>query len=83
MPAAKSSLQKVLELAGQFVSAQKGDWCHEDWEGFLAKVAKAGISLNDESKRNLGNILEGLKFFYHMMAAPAKKAPAGKKKTVL
>ena len=73
--AAKSKMQKVLDLAGEFVIAQKGSWGHAEWEGFLAKVAALDIEITDESKRSLGNILESCKCFYcDGDVAPAKKA---------
>lgn len=74
MATTMSALQKILELAEKFVTKQKGAWEHDEWEAFLAKAAQAGLDVNDESKRNLGNILEGLKYFYSVLPAPAKKA---------
>jgi len=74
--AAKTRLQKVLDLAGQFVTERKGVWSHDDWEGFLAKAAALGVAMDDESKRCLGNILEsckGLRADSEEAAAPAKK----------
>ncbi len=88
MAAAKEPVEKLLELAGQFIAKQKGNWDHADWEAFLNKVGTLGVPTDDESKRNLGNILEAGKFFYASMpkAAPkkktaAKKKPPAKKKT--
>ena len=63
MPA-KTILQGVLDAAGQFVVTQKGEWNHEQWEALLEKVAALGLDSSDETKRNLGNILESAKFFY-------------------
>jgi len=76
MPAAKNSLQKVLDLAGKFVTKQHGEWNHDEWEALLPKVAKMGFEMGDETKRNLGNILEASKHFYHNgpPAAVKKKA---------
>ena len=65
MPAAKNSLQKVLDLAGKFVTKQEGEWNHEEWETLLPKVTKMGFEMDDETKRHLGNILEASKHFYH------------------
>lgn len=97
MAAKKSELQKILDLAGEFVMKQEGAWEHADWESFLNKAVKAGVSIDDEGKRNLGNILEASKYFYGkgggapapeaVMAKassakrPAKKKAAAKKKT--
>ncbi|NIA15908.1 MAG: hypothetical protein GWP08_17740, partial [Nitrospiraceae bacterium] len=79
--ATKSTLESLLDLAGKFVIAQKGEWEHADWEALLSKAAAMGIVLNDEFKRNLGNILESCKYFYVVCpTAPAKKAAARKAK---
>ena len=77
MAAAKNMLEKLLDLAGEFVTEQKGAWEHDDWEAFLAKATKTGVEMDDESKRNLGNILEASKYFYQMMPP----APAPQQKT--
>lgn len=86
--AGKAALPGFVDLAYTFVNSHQGCWEHEDWETFLEDVAKTGITIDDEVKRNLGNILEALKFFYHAgltcgcccaeaaEKAPAKKAPA-------
>ena len=82
MPAT-SLLPKVLELAEKFVTAKKGCWDHVQWEEFLASAAKAGVTIDDESKRSLGNLLESAKFFYCAAACAAlapKKAPVAKPK---
>jgi hypothetical protein len=81
MPAAKSPVQKLLELAGQFVTKQKGVWDHDDWEAFLTKAGSLGVPVDDESKRNLGNILEAAKYFHATMPPPPKKKAASRKKT--
>jgi hypothetical protein len=87
MAAKKNSVEKILDLAGTFVTKQNGDWGHADWETFLNKAEKLGASVDDEGKRNLGNILEGAKYLYHRAGIepapkPAKKKTAPKKKTV-
>ncbi len=79
MAEARTVLQKVMEHAVQFVVAQKGAWDHDAWEKFAERVAKLGTAMDDEGKRNLGNILEGCKFFYHSAPPPAKKKPLAKK----
>jgi len=80
--AAKTTLEKLLDLAGKFVIEQKGEWQHDDWERLLAKTSSLGMEFSDENKRNLGNILESCKYFYACGAgtpSAAKKAPAKKK----
>ena len=80
--AAKSILQEVLDLAGGFVSAQKGQWGHDEWEKLLSDAAALGLELTDETKRNLGNIVESCKHFHAMEAKPVKAVPAKKKASV-
>ncbi len=67
------TLQKILETAGKFVADQKGDWDHDAWEKLLAKMDKLGLVMDDEAKRNLGNILEASRQFYLALPAPARK----------
>jgi hypothetical protein len=61
---AVTTLDKLLSLAGEFVTAQKGVWDHDAWEALLEKAAALGMVVSDDSKRSLGNILESAKFFY-------------------
>jgi hypothetical protein len=69
--------KKVFTLAAAFIATQKGEWSHDAWEGLLKRTEKAGVPVqDDESKRNLGNILEGVKFFY--LRAHTSEPPAGK-----
>ncbi len=79
MATKKNEVEKILELTGEFVTRQGGAWGHLDWESFLKKAAKAGVTLDDESKRNLGNILEGAKFLYHRAGIMPESKPAKKK----
>ena len=82
MAAKKNAVQKVLELAGDFVSKQGGTWEHDDWEGFLKKADKLGLATDDEGKRNLGNILEAAKQLYHRAdIEPPKPKTKAKSKT--
>lgn len=74
MATTKSMPERVLELAAKFVTRQKGTWEHDDWEAFLDEAGKLGLDLNDETRRNLGNILEAAKSF--CVVEPAKKAAA-------
>lgn len=76
--ATRNILRKVFDLAEAFVSKQNGVWEHTDWEAFLESITRDGIPVTDETKRNLGNILEAGKYFLAVeTAAPAmKKAPA-------
>lgn len=73
-------VQKLLTLAGKFVTEQQGTWDHEAWEGLLAEAAQTGMDMGDEAKRNLGNILEGSKYFYHNLPEKAPRKPRAKNK---
>mgnify|MGYP000876399984 CR=1 FL=1 len=78
MPA-KARLQKLLDLAGQFVTEQNAEWSHEEWLTFTAKAEAIGIELNDQNKRQLGNILESCKNLYSEVNGPVPaKKPAAK-----
>ena len=72
------TVQKLLTVTGKFVVDQKGAWEHGDWEALLDGVTGMGLELTDECKRNLGNICEATKYFYHKLPAtpPRKKAAA-------
>jgi len=77
--ASKTRIQKILDLAGQFVIEQKGAWGHAEWEELVGKAAALGVEASDENKRSLGNIIEACKELYSEAedVAPAKK-PAAK-----
>lgn len=80
MPA-KSTLDKTLDLAAQFVRKHGGKWDHAQWELFLADAAALGHELTDEARRHLGNLLEAVKHLHAGDAPkPAPKAPASKAK---
>ena len=81
MATSKHPMQQLLDMAGAFVTKQKGKWDHKDWESFLDQVSKAGVDLTDEVKRNLGNILEASKHFYAKVTdVPDKKVAKPKAK---
>ncbi len=80
MATAKASIKKLMELGEGFVIKQKGCWEHSDWEGLVNKVRALGIEMNDEGKRNLGNILEGTRFFYLHMPETTKRKTAPRKR---
>lgn len=79
--ATKHTMEKLLDLAAKFVIERNGDWDHEAWEGLLADAAGFGLSVGDDFKRNLGNILEAAKFFYHHLPAEAPKKKAASDET--
>lgn len=80
--AKKTLVQQVLDTAGKFVSGQKGQWGHEEWEKLVAEIEALGIEPSDETKRNLGNIIESCRHFQTMEPAPktAKKRTPSRKK---
>jgi len=87
MPA-KTNLEAILERSAKFVVEKKGQWDHEGWERFLKSVDSLGLSMDDETKRHLGNILESSKHLYEnggyremaKSAKPKTKPKAGAKK---
>jgi len=71
----------LFDLAAKFVTSQQGNWSHNDWEDLLEKVDKTGFCINDDTKRNLGNLLEAGKFFYNALPQnPPKRRSAPRKK---
>lgn len=82
MATTKSMPEQVLELAAKFVTRQQGVWEHADWEVFLGDAGKLGLDLSDETRRNLGNILEAAKSFCGIepMTKPVARRSAPKAK---
>jgi hypothetical protein len=79
--AATHSVQKLMTMAGKFILEHEGLWDHDAWEKLIEDAAKLGMSLDTEDKRNLGNILEAGKYFFHRLpASPPKKKAAAKPK---
>ena len=83
-----SAIPRLMALAEQFVTEHQGHWSHSDWEGFAREAGALGYPSGDEYERNLGSIVEGLKYFYFQEAvlgerprakAPSKRKPAAKK----
>lgn len=61
----KATARKAFKLAEAFVVANGGRWDHDSWEELIRQAADAGLSVdNDETKRNLGNLVESGKFFF-------------------
>ena len=67
MATTNNALGKLLDLAVKFVIDHKGSWEHADWEALLAQVPKTGFEVDDENKRNLGNILEEVGYVKDML----------------
>lgn len=78
--ATKHSMEKVLSLAANFVIERNGVWDHDAWEGLLADMAGLGLEIEDDFKRNLGNILEAAKFFYCNLPSQTQTDAAPKPK---
>ena len=78
--AKKNPVNQLLDMAGDFVTKQKGKWEHKDWEAFLDQVQKAGVNLTDEVKKSLGHVLEASKHFYASVSSVPEKAPVKKTK---
>lgn len=60
----KTNLEAILERAAKFVVRSKGQWDHQDWEDYLGSVSNLGLTMDDETKRHLGNVLESSKHLY-------------------
>lgn len=72
--ATKQAHQKLLDLAGQFIIENNDGWDHFAWEELLRKAADLGFDFHpDESRRQMGNILEAARFFRGCAPAPASK----------
>jgi hypothetical protein len=74
--AAKGTAQKILDLAGKFVTEHDGAWNHAAWETLVQRVQALGVEVDDEGRRNLGNILEAAKHFHRevtMLSTPPRK----------
>ena len=80
--AKSSTMQKVLSEVGTFVNAKKGSWEHNDWEGFLEKIDKLHIAMDDECKRNLGNLLESSRYFFLLPPDNAKASAKSNRKPI-
>ncbi|MBI2435616.1 MAG: hypothetical protein HYV26_22400 [Candidatus Hydrogenedentes bacterium] len=78
--AKKHTMQAVLELAGKFIVKQDGDWDHDSWEGFVGDVAELGVTVDDDLRRNLGNVLEAGKCLYAAGDSSKKAKPPKKEK---
>lgn len=78
--AATSPFPKLIDLVRKFVEKHEGQWTHQDWEELVRDSRDLGYPFDeDECRRNLGNILEGAKYFYRLTpVAPAAKASAKK-----
>jgi hypothetical protein len=75
--------RKLLEIASEFVEAQKGWWEHPEWEAFLDRLSRDGFHLSKELEPPIGNILEIFKAYYHtdsfQKIAEKRRKPANKK----
>ncbi|QWR75989.1 hypothetical protein [Candidatus Magnetomonas plexicatena] len=60
-----SDITKVMyEQTVSFVEQTKGKWDHEGWEGFLKDLQKMGITITEEGRAYLGELLEAARKFY-------------------
>lgn len=76
----KHAVEEVLAEAGKFVVSRGGVWNHDEWECFVAGIGAMGIDLDDECRRNLGNVLEVAKYFYFTLPAVCSAKTAAKPK---
>ena len=71
----------VSDQVAQFVEKTKGKWDHLGWEKFVKDIQKKGIDLTDETRSNLGVILESAKRFYSNLPLKAPKVKKEKEIT--
>jgi hypothetical protein len=64
MARTRNQLAEAFKLAQKFVRSKKGEWGHGDWEKLVKEAQKCGLDMDDEGKRNLGNLLETGKVFF-------------------
>lgn len=65
MPKKPLEPKRIFTLAEAFIVSQGAHWGHDEWEELLEEAKAKGVDVeDDEAKRNLGNIIEGGRFFY-------------------
>ena len=70
-----SLFDEIITSAKQFVEEQKGKWDHTQWESFLSDLQDKGVSITEEIKNSIGDILESLKGLY-TSSTETKKDPS-------
>lgn len=70
MPETRIFMERLFDLAGDFVKANNGTWNHTDWEKCLVEALKAGAPDTDATRLHLGNLLEAGKHFFHVTPPP-------------
>ncbi len=63
----------VSDEAAKLVEKTRGKWEHLDWEKFVKDTQQRGIDLTEETKANLGGILESAKKFYFSLPLTKKE----------
>ncbi len=66
---ATGGFDNLIDLAGQFVNANKGGWDHNAWMASLSEVQKNGFELSDNLRIYLGLVLEAMKKVYNATTA--------------
>ena len=64
-----AALEKLTDLAADFVEKQKGIWDHTAWTNFLSRVKNEGFDITEEMQSHLGELLEAMKRFYAAAAS--------------
>lgn len=62
----QDAMSKVTNESIRFVTEKKGAWNHEDWEEFIGKLKKGGVTVNDEATAYVGGIVEASKKLYNL-----------------
>jgi hypothetical protein len=63
----------VSDQTAKFIDKTKGKWEHLEWEKFVKDIQKKGVDITEDTKANLGGILESAKKFYVSLSPAMKK----------
>jgi hypothetical protein len=72
---------RILDLAEKFVAERDGVWDHDAWEALVDRVRTLGVDVDDEARRNLGNILEATRHFHRVVATMAPPSKRGRSRS--
>ena len=60
----KTTLDELVQLAGDFVVEQRGVWDHATWMDFVSRVESLGINISEEMETYLGELVEAIRKFH-------------------
>ncbi len=67
--AISETMASLSSLTADFIKKTKGIWDHTGWEDFITELQQKGISLTEETREYIGEVLESAKEFYKTMPA--------------